>query len=285
MTRKSRFIIRLETLSNDGKKKAIDFFTKNPLYEKFIDWNRKQLDYADFEKVFLMAANSGKNLKQKAKKNPEILFKKCHCKIVCQTSEYIIAVPLDWKCAVFFNSFEFGGEGAKWCIGSADNYSHWNNYLIKESIFFMVYFISRHPDFGRKIMIECYWAKRNHRFVAWQSNDVPLDGISKIEPILKVIKKKVETFGQYDELLKEIKIFNFTEDICVLPAESFFQRIGEYVIKYGFTRVFYEKFIALAVKNYDNLNSDDRKRLIDIVEDLDKEWKKIAGALQQRNVP
>jgi hypothetical protein len=127
------------------------------------------VSYEDFEKVFTLADNSGKNLKREAKTNPARLFRKYHCEIIGQTREFLIAVPLDRQCAVFFNSFNCGGEGARWCIGDKEYDGHWRRYLSGKNIFFLVYFIEKNEMLGKKILIQ-YRSAVNH-YTVWNQND------------------------------------------------------------------------------------------------------------------
>jgi hypothetical protein len=100
------------------------------------------------------------------------MFKNQKCKIVKETKEFVILVPLDWNCAKFLNSLNCGGEGAKWCIGSTKTDKHWNKYINDGIIFYCMYFFERHPVFGKKLLIEikkgrvCFYTQKDksHNF-------------------------------------------------------------------------------------------------------------------------
>jgi hypothetical protein len=171
MTKKARIINKLTTLSAGEKEKAIVFFNGHPNYESHIDWNRKDLTRGDFKKVFAKAARSGKERKRKAKADPALLFEKQNCRIIAQTTEYTIVMPLDWECAQFFNSFGCGGEGARWCIGDRKNYAHWNYYVKDKNIFYLVYFINKFSWYGRKMLIQ----HDSSALIAWATDDEPVD--------------------------------------------------------------------------------------------------------------
>jgi hypothetical protein len=143
----------LEALTASEKETVIDFFSKYPVYENRIDWNSSELTYGDFEKVFLLADNSRSYIKRKSKTNPELLFKVYNSRIVSKTKDYLIIMPLDWECAVFFCSFDCGGTGAKWCIGDEKNPGHWNSYVKSKIVFYFIYFMKDNPVFGRKTAI------------------------------------------------------------------------------------------------------------------------------------
>jgi hypothetical protein len=152
ITKKSRFINSLDALSENEKERAISFFSKYPCYESYIDWNKKDLNYYDFEMVYTMGNNSSNNIKRKAKTNPVPLFEKYNCKILSRTEEFVIAIPLDKECVAFFNSFTCGGEGSRWCIGQRDT-EDWDNYKDDGIEFYFVFFMKRNLFFGKKIMV------------------------------------------------------------------------------------------------------------------------------------
>ena len=165
MTKKARFINNIAGLSAGEKNDIIAFFTVNPVFENRIDWNNKNITKEDFEEVFASSRMSRKN-----RRNTVKMFKNHNCKIIVHTKEFVIVVPLDWYCAKFLVSFDCGGEGAKWCIGSKSTNTHWNSYVERESVFYFVYFFNRHPVFGKKLMIEtrakgrvCFYTQKDGR--------------------------------------------------------------------------------------------------------------------------
>ncbi|MDR1626236.1 MAG: tetratricopeptide repeat protein [Spirochaetia bacterium] len=181
MTKKARFIEKFDTLSESQKKEAIEFFTKYPNYEKHIDWNNAALTYQDFQKVFSRANSSLRSIKRKAKTNLRLLFENYNCEILRQTDDFSIVVPLDWQCAVFFNSFGCGGAGARWCIGDKDDPSHWNCCLSEKNIY----------------------SKRNYRFLLPAS-------IPEIRPGQRLVHK-----GEYD-----LAIADYTQALRLNPNLS-----------------------------------------------------------------
>jgi hypothetical protein len=178
MTKKARCIEELTSLSTIEKEKAISFFNKYPCYENRIDWNNKSLQYNDFEKVFIIAENSHNSIARKAKINPELLFEGYNCQIVYQSLDLLVVVPIDWECAVFINSFNCGGSGARWCIGDKNNRGAWYNYIDKGDIFYLFYFIKTHPIFGRKILLQCtgFGTIASYDFLFWNTEDEWVDG-------------------------------------------------------------------------------------------------------------
>jgi len=176
MTRKTRFIRRLHSVTHNEKEDIIAFFSKYPLYESYIDWNKKSLTYKDFETVFELAGNSRKNRRKKIKTNPEEFFKNYNCRIAGKTDEFIILMPLDWACAVFLNSFECGETGAVWCIGRKHTYRFWNNYIKDGDLFYFAFFLKKDVVWGKKIMIQ--YSRKNDSFYTWLQNNKCVRGIS-----------------------------------------------------------------------------------------------------------
>jgi len=165
MTKKARFIDKLTSLNVDEKEKVKTFFTKYPVYENRIDWNCKTLSFSDFEKIFIKAEASGKAIKRKAKNNPEVLFEGYNCRIVHKADNFLIVMPLDWECAVFFNSFNCGGLGAKWCIGNKYSGNHWNDYVSQGNAFYLIYFIGKHYIGCKKALVQ--YDEKSDEFLIW----------------------------------------------------------------------------------------------------------------------
>ncbi|WP_010257593.1 hypothetical protein [Treponema primitia] len=208
-TKKARLIDNLLLLTEAEKFEVKKFFNKYPVYESKIDWNNRDLHYTDFLKVFELAERSAKNSKRKAKKNPLTLFLNCNCNIIAQMEDFIITIPLDWECMVYFNSFGCGGSGARWCIGDKKTSEHWDTSIIKGENFFFIFFLETDTIFGKKIIIQ--YADNLYRI--WLADDTPFWwGINYINDISKLI---YTVFGINEQnMLKELLInkqyfFNF----------------------------------------------------------------------------
>jgi hypothetical protein len=196
MTKKARFIENLNALSESQKKEAVKFFTKHPNCEKHIDWDNPALTYQDFQKLFSRANSSARSIRRKAKTNPRLLFEKYNCEIVRQTDDFLIVVPLDWRCAVFFDSFDCGGAGARWCIGDKNNPSHWNDYLLEKNIFFLIFFFTRHPVFGKKLLIQ--YRTGDNECTVWLQNNADFSSPSGLLDLLRNTRKRGNVFYNAD---------------------------------------------------------------------------------------
>ena len=69
---KDRFINKLSALSPEEKSKLIKFFRDHSNYENQIDWNNKNLTFADFEP--LLNKQSKALLKKEYRSNPRLMF-------------------------------------------------------------------------------------------------------------------------------------------------------------------------------------------------------------------
>jgi hypothetical protein len=305
MTKKARIINKLTTLSAGEKEKAIAFFTGHPNYESHIDWNRKNLTRGDFKKVFAKAAMSKKEQKRKAKADPALLFEKQNCRIIEQTTEYIIVTPLDWKCAKFFNSFDCGGEGARWCIGDRRKYAHWNHYVNDGNIFYLVYFTKKFSWYGRKMLIQY----DSSELIAWTKYDEPVD----VLPHCNFCREKeigrqlFFDFDVFENLASDMNVDcvhcnmwrnifqSIDNDIKLLHAEKLpqkyklqrrykrnyeqksiedlFKLIERNKIKMGWTSKFFRETIEIASRIYDLGNDEEKKRIYKLIDSLDKEYK------------
>ena len=124
---KDRFINKLSTLSPEEKSKLIKFFRDHSNYENQIDWNNKNLTFADFEP--LLNKQSKALLKKEYRSNPRLMFSDSkNFMIYKETDDFLFVLPLTWEAAKFMDSSKCGGEGARWCIGDKSSSMAWNRY-------------------------------------------------------------------------------------------------------------------------------------------------------------
>lgn len=57
-----------------------------------------------------------------------------------ETDKFIFITPMTYEAAVFMDSFNCGGQGAKWCIGTSDSEKYWDNYVMDDGNFFIMAF-------------------------------------------------------------------------------------------------------------------------------------------------
>jgi len=142
--KKDHIINKLPTLNDKQKATVNDFFTKYPNYEKEVDWNKKQdLTYDFFKSIMAKQKGSRSSVKQAIKQDASLQFKSKlkpdEYKVLYKDHRYILVSPLSHRAAVFMNSFDCFGTGAKWCIGSSEEPCHWLKYVFDGSSFVMAY--------------------------------------------------------------------------------------------------------------------------------------------------
>lgn len=175
-----------------------------------------------------MAEISRKENKRESKKNTELLFVKQNCRIVSRTEDYIIVMPLDWECAIFLNSFECGGEGARWCIGDSFNFSYWNRYISEKNLFYNILFIKKYPDFSKKIIVQ-YDGKEKHYYM-FDAEDRNISYlIEKLTPVFALIKNDIDCLHNKD-LPREVDGNYMEKSVMINYKESRFFAIFK---KYG----------------------------------------------------
>jgi hypothetical protein len=137
------------------------------------------------------AENSSRNVKQKTTTDPHLLFAKYNCEIIRETEDFLIAVPLDWECAVFFNSFDCGGKEVHWYIGCSGNAANWNNYLANKNVFFLIFFINEHPVYKRKVLIQYH--VEDGKYTLWLQDNTKSNQIfSPLDTAIELIKNSAE---------------------------------------------------------------------------------------------
>jgi hypothetical protein len=281
-TKKAKFIDILPALTEAEKNDVKDFFGKYPVYENKIDWNNKSLQYNDFKPVFELGENSTKNKRRMSKINPITLFTGHNCKVIAQTVNFIIAVPLDWECAVYFNSFNCGAEGARWCIGDKKTNINWITY--DNDVFFFVYFINKDAILGRKIIIQynfCFkyfflWLAENKIF--WEGYDIfEFDAVktdiqtSKIMAmVFKIVNEIISKIENKDEM-------DYQKPLTEYTVVELFNIIDEYHICFrsgiNITVGKLKQLREISGLIYDKGNNDDRKRIMMDIKTLEDEYK------------
>jgi hypothetical protein len=148
-------------MTPEEKQTLIDFFKKYPTYESKFDWNKRDIRFEDFKDIINSQKTSKSNVHrisrtndlraiwdQRKEKDFEILY--------CDDTNIFIT-PLSHACAVFMNSFDCYGVGAKWCIGQKNDLRSWKSYTHDRSVFIMKY----DKQDNKKYMIEMSESETN----------------------------------------------------------------------------------------------------------------------------
>jgi hypothetical protein len=195
---------------NDLKDQAKEFFTLHPEQESELGdkWNNPEK--LSFEKdiqpivknfnsrmtksklrkqtkqVVKKSDDLGDYIRAKNKNDPKFEFD-----LVYSDDEFVIGFPLTWETCVYLDSFEDFGKGAKWCIGSSEDATHWDTY-VRDNVFLFIFTkynmesISladsgedeNSPQYkantNLKFMIRCFWPGGNTDnlwFETWDERD------------------------------------------------------------------------------------------------------------------
>lgn len=110
LEKKDHLIKKLSSLTDKQKAEAIDFFTKHPNYENEINWNKKDLEWEDFEEVIYKERVSKSQLKNFIKKDKHFL-------ILHSDENCILFQPLTWLGSRYLASKDVApGVTGAWCI-------------------------------------------------------------------------------------------------------------------------------------------------------------------------
>lgn len=138
---KERFIKPFYDNGIADKYKSIGIPTKEEMIKFYdthsvpIDWNKKK-DESFFEDLLFNMQNF--TSKSAKKKDSNLLFKRDDCVVIDEDEYWIYVMPLTYSAAKFMDSFECGGDGAKWCIGWEQSDNYWNRYN-EYSIFVLMF--------------------------------------------------------------------------------------------------------------------------------------------------
>ena len=185
--KKDHLIDKNDNLDPLEKQIVKDFFNKNPSYESKINWNKnKELTFQDFEEVMNSKETSKSQLKKQASEgNKGALFvgKEDDLEIIHKSGNNTYVFVKTYKGAVFADSFNCGGQGAKWCIGWEQSSDHWDRYTRGGSTFVLVMFSEPVND-NKKVMLQLS-VKKNHEtgaiVVANQTCWIPSDHTTQMK--------------------------------------------------------------------------------------------------------
>lgn len=174
---KERFILPFYTNGIADKYSSLGIPSKEDMVKFYnthdvgIDWNKKK-DEAFFEDLLYNMQNFSS--KSSKKKDANQLFKRDDCVVLGEDENWIYVMPLSYQAAKFMDSFECGGDGAKWCIGWEQSDQYWNNYN-KFSIFVLMFnklgTKSVKNDLKYMVQFDCEESLTNPEICIWNQPD------------------------------------------------------------------------------------------------------------------
>lgn len=217
---KKDHIINKLNLTPEEKQQTIDFFNKHPNYESKVNWQNKNLTFNDFKSIMSQQENSKSNIvKQTKSGNLSAIWKQLpdtDYQILYNDNKEIYVLIKSYQVAVFCDSFDCYGFGAKWCIGTKNNSSYWDHYTgSKRSLFVLYYDALKKEKYMNQIMFENNDIS-NLVVTVWNSEDkdiykrIPFDKVfeNKIDKSLieTIYEKKYTYEGNYEISKAFVKI-------------------------------------------------------------------------------
>lgn len=150
---KDHLIDKLD-LSDDQKIELKVFFKKHPNFEGKIDWNKKDLQWGDFQELLAL---DGKTRTQAKKKGIEGLAEGTDYEIIahgqCDMGPWTIYYPINHNASRTLASVKTEPEiEGKWCIAMNDNH-YWLDYTRRAIDFFFLFFSPDKENPGAKFAI------------------------------------------------------------------------------------------------------------------------------------
>lgn len=134
--------------------------------KKYNKNNPKQIFYDSGLKV----ANYGES-KEKVKNADFVFFNEQ------ENENFIFVGVLSYKAAIFCDSYNCGGSGAKWCIGHSSDSNYWNSYSQDGSSFVLAYYKKNYGLVTKqKYMLELYEYTCN----VWRQDDNKIENANLI---------------------------------------------------------------------------------------------------------
>ena len=232
---KKDYIIKKLPLTDEQKQLAIEFFGKYPSYESEIDWNRKDLDWEDFEKVIYKSRNTKSQIKKAVRQGiegiPEGVDYNYIGEGVYKDKPFYVYIPANWKGSRVLASDQVepklgtvydGFTGAKWCISYQKTDMYWNSYtrtkeeysnkvtnrVLDSSSIFLFFFGESIPSY--KLAIQLCITDLYKYLIKGNGT--------------KALSANTRTFDIWTSKDKQVtstkKYYNFFENVCIPFIES-----------------------------------------------------------------
>ncbi len=217
---KDRFIEKIPDASEEDKERYKSLFRKNRQLESSVNWhNKKELTKANFDKIYADYYKS---------KDIKYQFENSDFYIIAENEEYLFVQILTYNGAVYVNSFNCGGQGAKWCTGASYSIKYWAERAYNDFILVLAYNKKDCvAENERKFMLE-YNKERNLLYCHAQGNE-PSHRICG----RKVVKKFKPPFKfskyNFQNAKKRLQDFFLETELCFLDGyRDFFDENGLY---------------------------------------------------------
>lgn len=217
---KDRFIDKIPDASEEDKERYKSLFRKSRQLESSVNWhNKKELTKANFDKIYADYYKS---------KDIKYQFENSDFYIIAETEEYLFVQILTYNGAVYVNSFNCGGQGAKWCTGASYSIKYWAERAYNDFVLVLAYNKKNcAAENERKFMLE-YNANKKKLYSHAQDNEPEHRIYGR-----KVIKKFKPPFKfskyHFKNAKKCLQDFFLETELCFLDGyRDFFDENGLY---------------------------------------------------------
>lgn len=217
---KDRFIDKIPDASEEDKERYKSLFRKSRQLESSVNWhNKKELTKANFDKIYADYYKS---------KDIKYQFENSDFYIISETEEYLFVQILTYNGAVYVNSFNCGGQGAKWCTGASYSIKYWAERAYNDFVLVLAYNKKNcAAENERKFMLE-YNANKKKLYSHAQDNEPEHRIYGR-----KVIKKFKPPFKfskyHFKNAKKCLQDFFLETELCFLDGyRDFFDENGLY---------------------------------------------------------
>lgn len=170
---KTRFINKLP-IEQEEKDYFLDFFKSHSTLESKIDWNeRNAAVLISAIRELIMATNQKAAEREEKKKGyrGDIDWEAHDLQYLGKYGDYDYALLKTYKSAVFCDSAECGGSGAKWCIGYEQSDRYWKVYISKNAFVLKINFDKLGHPFLLKYMLQLTMVEATPIMFTWNQAD------------------------------------------------------------------------------------------------------------------
>jgi hypothetical protein len=144
---KEHLIKKMNKLTDEQKSMLINFFKTHANLENKVDslvWTKpSEATWKNFSSILDTAKNSRSSKKKQINVDLSKMFdfkdNQKNVKIWYYDDRIIFVSPLNHDAAIFMDSYNCYGVGAKWCIGTEDDNKFWAQYINEDNSFVMLY--------------------------------------------------------------------------------------------------------------------------------------------------
>lgn len=183
------------------KDQVVAFANSNASDKYKIDWN----DFNSYDNdtlwdatIKLISSFLSYSTSRKNKKDPKSQFQNEHFDILDENEDWLFVAVLDYKGAVYCDSYKCGGAGAKWCIGYEKGDSYWSKYTYEDLCKFVLAYNKK--VYGniknQKYMIQLFPADADAT-QTWRQNDKPTEILNSRETLEKFNLPSIEIFEEW----------------------------------------------------------------------------------------